>query len=114
MPCSSVCNGGPDNTLGRFRPSKMSHMSISASLPSAAPWRNLSWGLFLPLVFAGNVVMATLAWIIVLDHGVARCRAERGRAMAVKMTMPPPRKESHHMGVSLSALRFRALDQGVW
>jgi hypothetical protein len=65
MPCSSVCNGGPDNTLGRFRPSKMSHMSISASLPSAAPWRNLSCGLFLPLVFAGNVVMATLAWIIV-------------------------------------------------
>jgi hypothetical protein len=40
-------------------------MSIGASLPSAAPWRNLSWGLFLPLVFAGNVVMATLAWIIV-------------------------------------------------
>jgi hypothetical protein len=65
MPCSSVCNGGPDNTLGRFHPSTMSHMSISASLPSAAPWRNLSWGLFLPLVFAGNVVMATLAWIIV-------------------------------------------------
>jgi hypothetical protein len=40
-------------------------MNISASLPSAAPWRNLSSGLFLPLVFAGNVVMATLAWIIV-------------------------------------------------
>ena len=43
----------------------MSHMNISASLPSAAPWRNLSWTLFLPLVFAGNIVMATLAWIIV-------------------------------------------------
>jgi hypothetical protein len=34
-------------------------------LPTLAPWSNLSWGLFLPLVFAGNVVLATLAWIIV-------------------------------------------------
>jgi hypothetical protein len=35
------------------------------SLPAGAPWRNLRWGLFLPLVFAGNVIVATLAWIIV-------------------------------------------------
>ena len=34
-------------------------------LPALAPWSKLSWGLFLPLVFAGNVVVATLAWIIV-------------------------------------------------
>jgi hypothetical protein len=34
-------------------------------LPTLAPWSNLSWGLFLPLVFAGNVVVAALAWIIV-------------------------------------------------
>jgi hypothetical protein len=34
-------------------------------LPTLAPWSNLSWGLFLPLVFAGNVVLATLAWIVV-------------------------------------------------
>jgi len=34
-------------------------------LPTLAPWSNLSWGLFLPLVFAGNVVLPTLAWIIV-------------------------------------------------
>jgi hypothetical protein len=40
-------------------------MNISTSLPSAAPWRNLSWALFLPLVSVGNVVLATLAWIIV-------------------------------------------------
>jgi hypothetical protein len=33
--------------------------------PTLAPWSNLSWGLFLPLVFAGNVVVAALAWIIV-------------------------------------------------
>jgi hypothetical protein len=31
----------------------------------ALPKLKLSWGLFLPLVFAGNVVVATLAWIIV-------------------------------------------------
>jgi hypothetical protein len=37
----------------------------SFSPPTRAPWHNLSWGLFLPLVFAGNVVLATLAWIIV-------------------------------------------------
>jgi hypothetical protein len=30
-----------------------------------APWSKLSWGLFVPLVFAGNVAVATLAWIIV-------------------------------------------------
>jgi hypothetical protein len=40
-------------------------MNMSTALRSAAPWRNLSWALFLPFVFAGNVVMATLAWIIV-------------------------------------------------
>jgi hypothetical protein len=33
--------------------------------PTVAPWSKLSWGLFLPLVFGGNVVVATLAWIIV-------------------------------------------------
>jgi hypothetical protein len=27
--------------------------------------RNLIWALFLPLVFAANIVLATLAWIIV-------------------------------------------------
>jgi hypothetical protein len=36
----------------------------SFSPSTQAPWCNLSWGLFLPLVFAGNVVLATLAWII--------------------------------------------------
>jgi hypothetical protein len=33
--------------------------------PALAPWSKLSWGLFLPLVFVGNVVVATFAWIIV-------------------------------------------------
>jgi hypothetical protein len=35
----------------------------SPSLP--APWRDLSWGVFLSLSFAANVVVAVLAWIIV-------------------------------------------------
>jgi len=37
----------------------------SFSPPTQAPWHSLSWGLFLPLVFAGNLVLTTLAWIIV-------------------------------------------------
>jgi hypothetical protein len=32
-------------------------------LPTFASWRDLSW--LLPLVFAGNIVVATLAWVIV-------------------------------------------------
>jgi len=35
------------------------------SLRAVAPWCNLRWGLLFPLVFAGNVVVATVAWIIV-------------------------------------------------
>ena len=38
---------------------------MKLSFPTRAPWHNLSWGLFLPLVFAGNIVLATLDWIIV-------------------------------------------------
>jgi hypothetical protein len=34
-------------------------------LSTLAPWSELSWGLFIPLVFAGNVAVATLAWFIV-------------------------------------------------
>jgi hypothetical protein len=34
-------------------------------LSTLAPLSNLSWGLFIPLVFAGNVAVATLAWFIV-------------------------------------------------
>ncbi len=35
----------------------------SVSIP--APWRDLSWGVFLPLSFVTNVVVAILAWIVV-------------------------------------------------
>jgi hypothetical protein len=33
--------------------------------PAQAPWSKLSWLLFVPLVFASNVAVAILAWIIV-------------------------------------------------
>ena len=35
------------------------------SLSRPAPWRDLSWSIFLPLSFVANVVVAILAWIIV-------------------------------------------------
>jgi hypothetical protein len=35
----------------------------SLSLP--APWRDLSWGVFLSVSFVVNVIVAILAWIIV-------------------------------------------------
>jgi hypothetical protein len=30
-----------------------------------APWFRWGWGLFIPLVFAGNVIVAIFAWYIV-------------------------------------------------
>jgi hypothetical protein len=30
-----------------------------------APWSGLSWGLFVPLVFATNIAVAIFAWLIV-------------------------------------------------
>jgi hypothetical protein len=35
------------------------------SLSIPAPWRDVSWGVFLPLSFVANVGVAILAWIIV-------------------------------------------------
>jgi hypothetical protein len=30
-----------------------------------APWSALSWGVFVPAVFVGNVVLAIFAWFVV-------------------------------------------------
>jgi hypothetical protein len=30
-----------------------------------APWSALSWGVFVPAVFLGNVVLAIFAWFVV-------------------------------------------------
>jgi hypothetical protein len=35
------------------------------SVSIRAPWRDLSWGVFLPLSFVANVIVAILAWIVV-------------------------------------------------
>jgi hypothetical protein len=35
------------------------------SLSTPAPWWDLSWGVFLPLSFLANVVVAILAWNVV-------------------------------------------------
>jgi hypothetical protein len=44
----------------------LSQWGISTeALPKSAPWSKLRWSLLLPLVFAGNVVVAVLAWVIV-------------------------------------------------
>jgi len=44
----------------------LSQWGISTeALPKLAPWSKLSWRLLLPLVLAGNVVVAVLAWVIV-------------------------------------------------
>jgi hypothetical protein len=32
---------------------------------AATPWSSLSWGVFVPALFVGNVVVAILAWFIV-------------------------------------------------
>jgi hypothetical protein len=44
--------------------SKWVHLWQSG-LPPFADWNNPRWGLFLLLVLAGDVIVATLAWIIV-------------------------------------------------
>jgi hypothetical protein len=37
----------------------------SDELLKVAPWSKLSWGVFLPLIFLGNVLVAIFAWFIV-------------------------------------------------
>jgi hypothetical protein len=44
----------------------LSQWGISTeALPTLTPWSKLSWAVFLPLVFAGNVVVAVFAWFLV-------------------------------------------------
>jgi hypothetical protein len=37
----------------------------TSGLRGLAPWSGLSWGLFVPLVFATDVAVSILAWLIV-------------------------------------------------
>jgi hypothetical protein len=54
-------------SLDRFRAATAEGVEATGKSAAArsAPWRDMSWGLFLPLVFAGDVVIAILAWTIV-------------------------------------------------
>ena len=54
-------------SLNRFRAAAAEGVEATGKSAAArsAPWCDMSWGLFLPLVFAGDVVIAILAWTIV-------------------------------------------------
>ena len=56
LPPSDMGEGRHGLSQGAMRPER---------IPTLAPWSTLSWGIFVPIVFASNVVVATLAWIIV-------------------------------------------------
>jgi hypothetical protein len=45
-----------------LRAQEVAQTSDAAGL---APWSALSWGVFVPAVFAGNVVLAIFAWFVV-------------------------------------------------
>jgi hypothetical protein len=77
------------------------HEPIRAWL-THAPQRR--WGLLLPLVFAGNVLVATLAWIVVgivleLD-GRARCR----HRPLLPPPAPSPRKKPRMIRVFVTVI----------
>jgi hypothetical protein len=44
------------------RESMLFQVADTAWLP---PWSTLSWGVFVPAVFVGNVVLAIFAWLVV-------------------------------------------------
>jgi hypothetical protein len=53
------------DTEVRVLPTSDAAKSRHGNGPTLAPWRKLRWGVFLPLAFVANVIVATLAWIIV-------------------------------------------------
>jgi hypothetical protein len=76
MPCAH--GNALSNSYGRHRrvitmqlrqPGRgegLSHWGISTeALPTPTPRSKLSWAVFLPLVFAANVVVAVFAWFLV-------------------------------------------------
>jgi hypothetical protein len=50
--------------FGRFR-EKACQMNFADARVQSAPWSTLSWGVFIPAVFVGNVVLAIFAWFVV-------------------------------------------------
>jgi hypothetical protein len=50
------------NLSPRDREAALFQTSDAARAP---PWSTLSWGVFVPAVFVGNVVLAIFAWFVV-------------------------------------------------
>jgi hypothetical protein len=55
---------------GRFAmasdlPSPAREVAQTSDRAGLAPWSSLSWGVFIPAVFAGNLVLAIFAWFVV-------------------------------------------------
>jgi hypothetical protein len=48
-----------------FTPHRPYGATEAEDVSRQAPWSKWGWGLFLPLAFAGNVVVAIFAWFIV-------------------------------------------------
>jgi hypothetical protein len=40
-------------------------MNFADATVENAPWSRLSWGVVIPAVFAGNVLLAIFAWFVV-------------------------------------------------
>ena len=58
----------PDHALPRVRvllQESLPDMNFADATVQNAPWSTLSWGVFIPAVFAGNVVLAIFAWFVV-------------------------------------------------
>jgi hypothetical protein len=55
-----VCNGSFMEAMEWLSPARPAQTYIGH-----APWSTLSWGVFIPAVFAGNVVLAIFAWFVV-------------------------------------------------
>jgi hypothetical protein len=58
----------PDRAVPRvcgFTQESSPKMNFADATVQNAPWSTLSWGVFIPAVFAGNVVLAIFAWFIV-------------------------------------------------
>jgi hypothetical protein len=49
----------------RFTQESSPKMNFADATVQTAPWSTLSWGVFIPAVFAGNVLLAIFAWFVV-------------------------------------------------
>jgi hypothetical protein len=48
-----------------LRDRKAAALFQTSDAATPTPWSALSWGVFVPAIFVGNVVLAILAWFVV-------------------------------------------------